>query len=255
MKIIYSGVEYHNKKGCFSKRQSQNLYGVFYFYTPFVYEKNGKIMKGEAGDLLLSQPGEIVYHGPQNHEESFINDWLYVSKDFSKLLEKYPIPFSQNINIGKNNITNYSIRTINKEENEKKIGYEDRINCILTEMIISLYRTYINMENETSETILESVHNQIMQSLNQKWTLQEMAKLSGYSFSHFSAIYSKQYGCSPKKDLLNARLKMAEQLLVYSNCSIGEIAERCGFNSIYYFSKCFKKYFCVSPSEFVKERK
>ena len=111
------------------------------------------------------------------------------------------------------------------------------------------------MENETSETILESVHNQIMQSPNQNWTLQEMAKLSGYSFSHFSAIYSKQYGCSPKKDLLNARLKMAEQLLVYSNCSIGEIAERCGFNSIYYFSKCFKKYFCVSPSEFVKERK
>ena len=248
MEVIYSGADYHNIKGRFSKRQSQNLYGVFYFYTPFVYEKKGKIVQGKPGDLLLSEPGEIVYHGPINRNESFINDWLYISSDFSELLKKYPIPFGETINIGKNNITNFAVRTIKEEQNTKNTGYEDRINCILTEMLISLYRSYLNIKNETSETKIEAVHNQIMQSLNQDWTLEKMAKLSGYSQSHFSAVYSKHYGCSPKEELLHERLKLAEQLIVYSCFSISEIAERCGFKSIYYFSKYFKKNYGISPS-------
>lgn len=255
MQVIYSGAEYHNKTGRFSNRQSHNLYGIFYFYTPFVYEKNGQLVRGEAGDLLLSAPGEIVYHGPVSSEESFVNDWIYISRDFSALLEKYPLPFSENINIGKNIIVNHAIKAINKELNAKSEGYEDKTDCILTEMLIDLYRTYHNIKKETRETIIEAVHNQMMKSPNQYWTLQEMAELSGYSPSHFSAIYSKYYGHSPIHAILQKRLDMAEQMLVYSQSSIGEIAEYCGFKSIYYFSKYFKKHYGISPREFIKKRK
>lgn len=255
MQVIYSGAEFHNKKGLFSGRYPFDLYGVFYFHTPYVYERKGQLIRGKVGDLLLSAPGDIVYHGPASSEESFVNDWIYISKDFSVLLKKYPIPFEENINIGKNNILNFAIRAIEKEQNLKRAGYEDKIDCILTEMLIDLHRTYINQKNENRESVIESVHNQIMNSPNQNWTLNKMAELSGYSPSHFSAIYLNHYGISPKHALLQKRMDMAEQMLAYGQFSIGEISERCGFRSIYYFSKYFKKYYGVSPTEFVKSRK
>lgn len=255
MQVIYSGAEFHNKKGMFSSRHPFDYYGVFYFYTPFIYEKRGQLIRGEAGDLLLSQPGNIVYHGPISSEESFVNDWIYISKDLSALLKKYPIPFEENIHIGKNNILNFAIKAIEKEQNLKRAGYEDKIDCILTEMLIDLHRTYINQKNENRESLIESVHKQIMINPERDWTLNKMAELSGYSPSHFSAVYLKQYGISPKQALLSKRLVMAEQMLILGQYSIGEISESCGFRSIYYFSKYFKKHYGVSPTEFAKGRK
>ncbi len=250
MQVLYSGMQYPHRNGEFCKRQSQELYGVFYFYTPFLFEKNGDLLRGEAGDILLTEPGEIVYHGPINNEQSFINDWLYVTNDFASLLEKYPVPCGVNIKIGKQKIINYAISRIKSELNKRGKGYEEKINCILTEMIIDLYRIYLNGIDEGKDTLIESVRDRIMQFPEQAWTINKMAKLSGYSPSYFSSIYVKRYGCSPKAELLQRRLEIAEQMLLFSKLSIGEISERCGFQSVYYFSKYFKKYHGVSPREF-----
>ena len=55
--------------------------------------------------------------------------------------------------------------------------------------------------------------------------------------------------------MLQKRLDMAQQLLIYSQLSVGEIAEKCGFQSIYYFSKYFKKRCGVSPGKFAQLQK
>jgi len=254
MRICYSGTNFPHEKGEFSHKGNVDLYGVFYFYTPYVYEKEGVLHHGRKGDLLLSAPGETVLHGPCSNDESFVNDWMYVSKDFGEILKKYPIPTITGINIGKSTDVYLAIKEVQKEQDEKNAGYEDKVDCILTEMVINLYRAYSGGKLDTSQSIVESVHAQVMQSPELDWTLEKMAALSGYSANHFSAIYSNHYGISPKQSLLQKRLGMAEQMLVYTKLSIGEIATRCGFQSIYYFSKYFKKHCGLSPSEFAKRK-
>lgn len=252
MRIIYAGTAFPHKNGEFCQRIIPDRYGLFYFHTPFLYEKNGELLRGNAGELLLTKPGQVVYHGPIDGDHGFVNDWMYVTKDLAPLLEKYPIPCLTNIKIGSFTIMSRAIVQATDELNRKGIGYEEKIHCILTEMVIDLYRAWLNCGSINSTMRIEAVHDQVMQSPEQEWTLEKMAKISGCSVSHFSWIWSERYGCSPKAELLQKRLDMAEQLLVCSQLSIGEIAERCGFQSIYYFSKCFKKNRGISPRKFAQ---
>ena len=82
-----------------------------------------------------------------------------------------------------------------------------------------------------------------------------MAALCGYSVSRFSVLYKEQFGCSPKQDILNARIELACRMLRYTGVSITEIAAACGFQSIYYFSKYFKKVTGLSPKNYAENKK
>jgi len=48
------------------------------------------------------------------------------------------------------------------------------------------------------------------------------------------------------------RLKKAAELLANSDSNISEIVEKVGFNSFAYFTKSFKEYFGVTPSQYKK---
>ena len=145
------------------------------------------------------------------------------------------------------------VKKIRRELALKREGYEDKIDCILTEMVIELHRTAIkNHAVDTPKGRIEAVREEIMQSPEKPWSLKSMAQLSGYSPSRFSALYKEIFGISPKADLLKCRMELAENMLRYSNLSVSAIARECGFESIYYFSKYFKAYHGVAPSEYIK---
>ena len=255
MQIVYAGTDFPHKNGEFCQRIQPDLYGLFYFHTPFLYEKGGEMLCGNAGELLLTKPGQVVYHGPIDSDHSFVNDWMYVTKDLALLLEKYPIPCGTNVKLGSQRIMRHAIEKAMEENIRKAAGYEEKIHCILTEMVIDLYRAQLNCGGEKSTLCIEAIHDQVMQAPGQDWTLEEMAKLAGFSVSHFSWLWSERYGYSPKAELLQKRLDMAEQMLVCSQLSVSEIAECCGFRSIYYFSKCFKKNRGISPRKFAQTQK
>jgi AraC-like DNA-binding protein len=52
---------------------------------------------------------------------------------------------------------------------------------------------------------------------------------------------------------MEKRIEKAKEMLLYESYSIGEIAENCGFASIYAFSRAFKNIIGVAPSDFKKK--
>lgn len=60
---------------------------------------------------------------------------------------------------------------------------------------------------------------------------------------------------SPSHFIRNLRLKKAEQLLLEGNLTIAEIADRVGFSSSSYLSKCFREVYGCSPSKYVEKAK
>ena len=59
---------------------------------------------------------------------------------------------------------------------------------------------------------------------------------------------------TPNDLLKNFRLKRAAQLLKESHLTVFEIAYRVGFKDPSYFCKCFKQFFSMSPTEYVKHQ-
>ncbi|VAW14671.1 DNA-binding response regulator, AraC family, partial [hydrothermal vent metagenome] len=59
----------------------------------------------------------------------------------------------------------------------------------------------------------------------------------------------------PGELLRNFRLKRAAQLLSQNAENISQVAYSVGFNSLSYFTRCFKEFYGMSPSEYVKKGK
>ena len=81
-------------------------------------------------------------------------------------------------------------------------------------------------------------------------TVSEMARLAHRSPSRFHALYKECFGASPVEDLNQARLARARWLLTDRALSVGQVAEQCGFQSIYYFSQLFKRKVGCPPSQY-----
>ncbi len=245
------GLAFSHKVGEFSPRLCFEYYFLGYFYTDYLYEKDGTLRKGQAGDFMIVPPGKTVYHGTaQDAPRGFINDWLHVGGEtLDQLLMRFPLPYLTPIRIDESRLSG-AIGRIHHELSYRPEGYKQKCEIIMADTLIEIYRTYKQRQSTRSAAHLSEVRGEIMHDYMQKWTLERMARHAGYSPSRFSSIYKATYGIAPIEDLIRTRIGHAEQLLRYSNMAISEIADAVGFASLYYFSRTFKKQIGTSPSEY-----
>ena len=256
MDLTMIGVRFFHKKGEFCQRAKFSQYTVCCFYTPFLYYRNGQLFEGEAGDIVINTPDEIVYHGPRpDSNEGFANDWLHVGgEDVRELLEKYPLPLNTAFNAGDPAPFRKYFKEMLFEHNSDEIGSSDAIKSIMTQMIIAMHRAYENSNtrhNEQSKIV--AVRNAIVQSPEKRWTLENMAAMSGYSVSRFSELYRGRYNISPVNDVIAHRISYAKALLLSGQTTVSYVADACGFSTINYFSKLFKASVGCSPSEYMRK--
>ncbi|MDR1421157.1 MAG: AraC family transcriptional regulator [Treponema sp.] len=84
-------------------------------------------------------------------------------------------------------------------------------------------------------------------------SVEEMAEVMRLSRSHFTRLFGREMGMSPRMYLEDLRLKAAMGFLFEDNVSVKETAARCGIYDVNYFCRLFKKRYGVSPGKY-KER-
>jgi AraC-like DNA-binding protein len=78
-------------------------------------------------------------------------------------------------------------------------------------------------------------------------TIRELAADLGMSQSHLRARFQASCGVSLGKHMRELRLERARGLLKMSPARVSEIAEQCGFSSLFSFSRAFKTRYGESP--------
>ena len=68
---------------------------------------------------------------------------------------------------------------------------------------------------------------------------------------HLSTVFSQESGVTLTSYINVCRMKKARQFLLEDSPSIQNVASLCGFSDSGYFSKCFRKYYGISPKNFV----
>jgi AraC-like DNA-binding protein len=79
------------------------------------------------------------------------------------------------------------------------------------------------------------------------------SKALGYSKSQLYRKLISLTGKSPNSFLKDYRLNQSLKLLHQQSGNISEVAYESGFNSLAYFSECFKSKFGLLPSKYIQQ--
>jgi signal transduction histidine kinase/DNA-binding response OmpR family regulator len=105
---------------------------------------------------------------------------------------------------------------------------------------------------EFLERLIKHVEDNIGDS---ELNINNLAQTLAMSRSTFFRKIKAITGSTGKDFVDTIRLKKAAQLLLNSGMNISEVAYTIGHSNPQYFSKCFKAYFKVSPSEYILQHK
>ncbi len=70
--------------------------------------------------------------------------------------------------------------------------------------------------------------------------------------TYLRKMFKQEMGMTLSEFITKYRMHMAKQMILNTDYSLSQIAEMVGYNDVSYFSKCFKKYYNVSPKYMTK---
>lgn len=99
---------------------------------------------------------------------------------------------------------------------------------------------------EVIELIKETIEKHYCENLN----LSTFSDQYFFTKSYLSKLFKKTYGYGVYEYVLHLRMERSKELLQDMEIQIKEISERLGYSDNNYFSKAFKNYYAISPTEY-----
>ncbi len=91
--------------------------------------------------------------------------------------------------------------------------------------------------------------------ISENISAEKLAELCDISYSYLKRLFIKRFGLPPKKYIIQLKINYACDLLRSEMYSVSEVSEMCGYGDLYFFSRQFKEYVGISPTEFMKKYK
>jgi AraC family transcriptional regulator len=102
---------------------------------------------------------------------------------------------------------------------------------------------------------LHKIMNAVLANPAEEHSLEAMAAVAGVTPSHFCRLFKKATGISPHQYVMKARLDRAQQMLVQTDLSLAALSEATGFTSQSHFSRAFRAWFGMAPSDYRQQER
>lgn len=134
-------------------------------------------------------------------------------------------------------------------------GYLESVSTLLFHEVLAEQKALYLGEHARRSGGLSSrarriVHDFLLDNLDEKIDLDEVARLVGLSRFHFSRAFKVTFGASPYKYLLKLRLGKASELLKQTRKPITDIALNVGFSTSSEFARAFRQEMKHTPREY-----
>lgn len=136
--------------------------------------------------------------------------------------------------------------------NQRGIGWK-------AELFATIYKIiYFIQQNQISEYVSTAQRERLTPAmeyieshyLEQDIHISELVKLCRISEKHFTTLFSRCYKTTAKQYIIDKKLDEAKTMLEFSNTTVTDISEYCGFSSVYYFSRLFKQRTGLTPTDY-----
>lgn len=145
-------------------------------------------------------------------------------------------------------IIDFVLRILEENENLVLVTYIcDRL--IVDHMQLPRHRQFLRPHNKyiAISPTLNEVIDIMERNVQNPLRIRDIAEKVNLSTRQVERIFIHKLGCTPSKYYVQLRLELAKQMLVQTDCNMGEVSKHCGFVSRSHFSKRFREYFRYSP--------
>jgi two-component system response regulator YesN len=116
--------------------------------------------------------------------------------------------------------------------------------------IVEVTQKVENNRSEKSESLIEKAEAFINRNYMKDISLDDISRYCNISSYYFSKLFKQETGENYVEYLSRVRIENAKKMLSESEASVKEISFSVGFSDPNYFSRAFKKYEGVSPTEY-----
>ena len=220
------------------------------------FQLNGQEVVVPAGNMVLYQPKqEQRYHflGEDRSQYWFVH---FTGRQIRNILKSYEIPLDGYIlHTGISYEYEDLFRRMRDELVECSYKYEELLTYLLRELLVVMNR---KMNEELPKTTgfvqdeLNFAKAYFREHYNEDISIEQYAASRNMSTSWFGKIFTASVGVSPKKYILDFRIRNAQVLLETTDCTVSEIARIVGYENPLYFSRLFRKAKGLSPLKYRK---
>lgn len=138
--------------------------------------------------------------------------------------------------------------------------FRDLKSCPETELPFALSRTHrfaveLLSVQKRDDGFLKRACQVLERDIAGRLDLADAARELGMGYSSFRQLFSKSCGMPPGEYRLRRKIEMAQSLLAAQGAKVRAVAKMAGYPDIYSFSKQFKLYTGLTPSQFMKARR
>lgn len=244
------------------KGTNYNFSGEKHSYWELTYVDKGELLTTIDGVSYHLKQGDLIFYAPMQ---------FHTQSTFEKISSSYlTINFKMNFNHADllcNKIfslkrDSYFIVTKLIEELSNDNLYSNDLSlCYLKQLIIQMLRldnSYFHSKSTThmQQTYENELLNDILlyidNNIYEKISVSTLCEHFCISTSMLHSLFRKNMNNTAKNYINELKLSKSKELIRNSTHTLSEISEMLGFSSIHYFSKKFKSYFNISPTEYSK---
>lgn len=221
------------------------------------------------GESLIMAPSELMYIDfPEATQENPTQCLaLEINDGFIADTVQWLNEFSPKVDEGEWTWTQDYFRLFNSNT------VQDCLNRLIHVLVNNQYGRQLHAANTTSELIaallqtharhllltdtnalsarnrLAFVIRYIRKNLTRQHTIEELAQKACLSRAQFFRAFKNEVGETPVQFILRERIEMARRMLRFRKATITDVCYQCGFSSVNYFSRIFRKQVGMSPSQ------
>ena len=249
----------HPSKHRFSERNGRTLQSVVLVH---ITSGHGKFRSKPSGEITVSANSLFFVFPGVNHfyryddATGWNEEWLEMSPEsVLPMLERAGItPASPLRTFNSVPAVAEAFQELFDLSRQEGSGTKLLVDALAHRVIAECVREWERGAARGSCDAVEKMRQSLVSNLATGVNIREASIAAGKCPSRMRDLFKRATGLSPKKYQMRSRLVRAGKLLRETNLQISEIAEQIGFESIFSFSKRFKKLLGCSPSEYRRKK-
>lgn len=132
---------------------------------------------------------------------------------------------------------------------------QDELNIAIEKALLRINPDLVFDESDvldeiSPDEVIKIIKEYIDKNYNQNIKISMFADKYFFSKEYLSKLFKSKYECGIYEYVQNVRMERALELLKDDRIKVQAIAERLGYTDSHYFSKAFRNYYGISPSQF-----